>query len=133
MICTISKHAAEQQGFADALMYDYRGFVAEATGANVFFARDGALHTPIPDCFLDGITRKSVIALAQARQIPVFERHIEPAEMSGFEECFLTGTAAEVTPVSQVGPHSFRPGRLCEAMMEDYASEVRGTLTAGAT
>ncbi|MGH6888418.1 MAG: branched-chain amino acid aminotransferase [Rhizomicrobium sp.] len=133
MICTISKHAAEQQGFADALMYDYRGFVAEATGANVFFARDGALHTPIADCFLDGITRRSVMALARARQIPVIERHIEPAEMAGFDECFLTGTAAEVTPVSQVGPHSFTPGRMCETMMEDYANDVRGTLTAAAT
>jgi branched-chain amino acid aminotransferase len=109
MICTISKHAAERQGFADALMYDYRGFIAEATGANVFFAKEGALHTPIPDCFLDGITRKSVISLARARQIPVFERHIEPAEMAGFDECFLTGTA----------------GRMCETMMEDYANDVR--------
>jgi branched-chain amino acid aminotransferase len=126
MICTISKHAAERQGFADALMYDYRGFIAEATGANVFFAKDGALHTPIPDCFLDGITRKSVISLAHARQSPVFERHIEPAEMAGFEECFLTGTAAEVTPVSQVGPYQFVPGRMCETMMEDYANDVRG-------
>ncbi|HEX4078775.1 MAG TPA: branched-chain amino acid aminotransferase [Rhizomicrobium sp.] len=126
MICTISKHAAERQGFADALMYDYREFIAEATGANVFFAKDGALHTPIPDCFLDGITRKSVISLARARQIPVFERHIEPAEMAGFEECFLTGTAAEVTPVSQVGPYQFVPGRMCNTMMEDYANDVRG-------
>lgn len=133
MICTIAKHAAEQQGFADALMYDYRGFVAEATGANVFFAKDGALHTPIPDCFLDGITRRSVIALAGARRIPVYERHIEPAEMGGFSECFLTGTAAEVTPVSQVGPYSFTPGRICETMMQDYANDVRGTLTAGST
>lgn len=133
MICTISKHAAEQQGFADALMYDYRGFVAEATGANVFFAKDGALHTPIPDCFLDGITRRSVMALARQRQIPVVERHIEPEEMAGFDECFLTGTAAEVTPVSQVGPYNFRPGRMCETMMEDYANDVRGTLTGAAT
>src|SRR5580693_88935 len=116
MICTISKHAAEDQGFADALMYDYRGFIAEATGANVFFVKDGALHTPIPDCFLDGITRRSIIALARARQIPVFERHIEPAEMAGFSECFLTGTAAEVTPVSQVGPYNFTPGQLTETM-----------------
>jgi len=133
MICTISKHAAERQGFADALMYDYRGFIAEATGANVFFAKDGALHTPIPDCFLDGITRKSVISLARARQIPVFERHIEPAEMAGFEECFLTGTAAEVTPVSQVGPYQFVPGRMCETMTEDYANDVRGIFRPDAT
>ncbi|HTT84795.1 MAG TPA: branched-chain amino acid aminotransferase [Rhizomicrobium sp.] len=133
MICTISKHAAEDQGFADALMYDYRGFVAEATGANVFFVKDGALHTPIPDCFLDGITRKSIIALARARQIPVFERHIEPAEMAGFSECFLTGTAAEVTPVSQVGPYHFSPGQLTEAMTEDYAKDVRATVMIDAT
>jgi branched-chain amino acid aminotransferase len=126
MICTISKHNAEQQGFADAMMYDYRGFIAEATGANVFFVRDGALHTPIPDCFLDGITRRSVMALARARQIPVHERHISPDEMAGFSECFLTGTAAEVTPVSQVGGYNFTPGQICEALMEDYAKDVRG-------
>ncbi len=92
MICTISKHEAEAKGYADALMFDYRGLVAEATGANVFFVKDGALHTPIPDCFLNGITRQSVIAIAKARQIPVFERHIQPAEMEGFSECFLTGS-----------------------------------------
>jgi len=130
MICTISKHNAEEQGFADAMMYDYRGFVAEATGANVFFVRDGALHTPIPDCFLDGITRRSIMDLARARQIPVHERHIKPEEMAGFSECFLTGTAAEVTPVSQVGPYSFTPGSICEAMMEDYAKDVRGMVRA---
>ena len=133
MICTISKHAAEQQGFADALMYDYRGFVAEATGANVFFVKDGALHTPIPDCFLDGITRKSVIALARARQIQVFERHIQPSELAQFSECFLTGTAAEVTPVSQIGSYSFVPGQLCHQMMDDYAHEVRRTQPISAT
>jgi branched-chain amino acid aminotransferase len=133
MICTISKHAAEEQGFADALMYDYRGFIAEATGANVFFVKDGALHTPIPDCFLDGITRQSIIALARARQIPVFERHIEPAEMSGFTECFLTGTAAEVTPVSQVGPYNFTPGQLTETMSDDYANDVRAAVRDSAT
>ncbi|HEY3638058.1 MAG TPA: branched-chain amino acid aminotransferase [Rhizomicrobium sp.] len=131
MICTISKHAAEEQGFADALMYDYRGFIAEATGANVFFVKDGALHTPIPDCFLDGITRQSIIELARARQIPVFERHIEPAEMAGFTECFLTGTAAEVTPVSQVGPYSFTPAQITEAMMDDYANDVRADAALG--
>jgi branched-chain amino acid aminotransferase len=132
MICTISKHAAEEQGFADALMYDYRGFIAEATGANVFFVKDGALHTPIPDCFLDGITRQSIIELARARQIPVFERHIEPAEMAGFSECFLTGTAAEVTPVSQVGPYNFTPGRVTETLTEDYANDVRAAVTPAA-
>jgi len=132
MICTLSKHAAEQKGYADAMMYDYRGYIAEATGANVFFAKDGALHTPIPDCFLNGITRQSIIELARVRQIPVFERHIRPDEMAGFSECFLTGTAAEVTPVSQVGPYQFVPARMCETMMEDYAREVRAIVTTGA-
>ncbi|HEY2446415.1 MAG TPA: branched-chain amino acid aminotransferase [Rhizomicrobium sp.] len=130
MICTLSKHAAEAQGYADALMLDYRGLVAEATGANIFFVKDGSLHTPIPDCFLDGITRRSVIALARARQIPVVERYIEPREMSGFSECFLTGTAAEVTPVSEIGLHRFTRGGITDAMMDDYAKEVRGKVTA---
>jgi len=125
MICTMSKHAAEAKGYADALMYDYRGLVAEATGANIFFAKDGKLHTPTPDCFLDGITRKSVIALAKARQIPVHERAIKPEEMTGFEECFITGTAAEVTPVSEIGPYRFKPGKLTETLMHDYTGEVR--------
>jgi branched-chain amino acid aminotransferase len=111
-------------------MYDYRGLIAEATGANVFFVKDGTLHTPIPDCFLDGITRRSVMALARARQIPVYERYINPEEMAGFSECFLTGTAAEVTPVSQVGPYNFTPARVCEAMMDDYAKDVRGMVRA---
>ena len=130
MICTIAKHTAEAQGYADALMYDYRGFIAEATGANVFFVKDRALHTPAPDCFLDGITRRSIMALARARQISVYERHINPEEMAGFSECFLTGTAAEVTPVSQVGPYNFTPGQICEAMMSDYAKDVRGMVKA---
>ncbi len=133
MICTMSKHIAESQGYADALMYDYRGLVAEATGANIFFVKDGSLHTPIPDCFLDGITRRSVIALARARQIPVFERYIEPGELAEFSECFLTGTAAEVTPVSQIGPYHFMPGQLCDTMMNDYAGDVRATVTFDAT
>lgn len=124
MICTLSKHAAEQQGYADALMFDYRGLVAEATGANIFFVKDGVLHTPTPDCFLDGITRKSVMALARARQIPVHERHIEPAELAGFSECFLTGTAAEVTPVSEIGPYKFKPGKISETLMHDYTEDV---------
>jgi branched-chain amino acid aminotransferase len=133
MICTLSKHMAEAQGYADALMYDYRGLVAEATGANVFFVKDGALHTPIPDCFLDGITRRSIIALARARQIQVVERYIKPEEMSDFSECFLTGTAAEVTPVSEIGPYHFARGRVTDAMMDDYANEVRGNVRAPAT
>jgi branched-chain amino acid aminotransferase len=125
MICTLSKHAAESKGYADALMYDYRGYIAEATGANVFFVQDDALHTPVADCFLDGITRKSVIALARARQIPVIERHIEPKEMETFTECFITGSAAEVTPVSEIGPYKFKPGAISEMLMNDYADEVR--------
>ena len=125
MICTLSKHRAESRGYADALMYDYRGYVAEATGANVFFVKDDKLHTPIPDCFLDGITRKSVIELARARQIPVIERHIEPNELETFTECFITGSAAEVTPVSEIGPYKFKPGTISETLMNDYADEVR--------
>jgi branched-chain amino acid aminotransferase len=130
MICTLSKHAAEQQGYADALMFDYRGYVAEATGANVFFVKDGALHTPTPDCFLDGITRRSVMALARARQIPVHERHIERKELDSFEECFLTGTAAEVTPVSEIGPHKFKPGKISETLMNDYEQDVHREVSA---
>lgn len=125
MICTLSKHAAEAKGYSDALMFDYRGLVAEATGANIFFVRDGQLHTPTPDCFLDGITRRSVMALAAARQIPVRERAIQRDELPDFTECFLTGTAAEVTPVSEIGPYRYRPGKICEQLMNDYAAEVR--------
>lgn len=125
MICTLSKHAAEAKGYADAMMLDYRGLVAEATGANVFFVKDGVLHTPTPDCFLDGLTRRSVIALANARRIAVTERQIRPEEMDSFTECFITGTAAEVTPVSEIGPYRFTPGRITEALMNDYAEEVR--------
>jgi branched-chain amino acid aminotransferase len=125
MICTLSKHKAEDEGYNDALMYDYRGLVAEATGANVFFVDDGKLVTPTPDCFLDGVTRRSIMALARARQIPVAERHISPQELERFSECFLTGTAAEVTPVREIGPHRFTPGRITEMMMSDYMEEVR--------
>ena len=128
MICTLSKHAAEAKGYADALMLDYRGYVAEATGANVFFIKDGTLHTPIPDCFLNGITRQSVIAIAKARQIPVLERHIKPEELAGFSECFLTGSAAEVTPVSEIGEYRFKPGALTETLMNAYADQVRGVV-----
>ena len=124
MICTMSKHDAESRGFNDAMMLDYRGYVAEATGANIFFAKDGELHTPIADCFLNGITRQSVMALARARQIKVHERHIMPEELSGFQECFLTGSAAEVTPVAEIGPYKFKPGALCEMMMKAYDADV---------
>jgi len=125
MICTLSKHNAEAKGYADALMFDYRGLVAEATGANIIFVKDGTLHTPIPDCFLDGITRRSVMALARIRQIPVIERHIEPKEMESFSECFLAGSAAEVTPVSEIGPYRFKPGEISETLMHAYADDVR--------
>ena len=125
MICTMSKHAAEARGYTDALMIDYRGLVAEATGANIFFVRDGKLHTPIPDCFLNGITRQSVMALARKRQIPVVERRIEPQEMESFSECFLTGSAAEVTPVSEIGEYRFTPGEISRTLMHDYADDVR--------
>jgi branched-chain amino acid aminotransferase len=132
MICTICKHEAEAKGYADALMFDYRGYVAEATGANVFFVKDGELHTPTPDCFLNGLTRQSVIAIAKARQIKVVERHIKPEELTGFSECFLTGSAAEVTPVSEIGPYRFKPGALTEGLMTAYADEVRGVATVSA-
>ena len=130
MICTLSKHEAERKGYADALMLDYRGQVAEATGANVFFIKDGQIHTPKPDCFLDGITRRTVIGLAKARGYEVIERAIMPEEMEGFEECFLTGTAAEVTPVAEIGQYTFTPGQVCKTMMEDYMALVRGENTA---
>lgn len=124
MIATLSKHAAEDQGYTDALMFDYRGHVAEATGANIFFVRDGKLHTPIPDCFLDGITRRSIMALARARQIPVVERHIEADELGSFSECFLTGTAAEVTPVGEIAEHRYVPAQITETLMNDYHEDV---------
>jgi len=124
MICTLSKHAAEAKGYADALMFDYRGRVAECTGANIFFSKDGKLHTPTPDCFLDGITRQTVIELAKQRQIEVIERVIMPEEMADFEECFITGSAAEVTPVSEIGPYHFAPGHISQAMMDDYMKAV---------
>jgi branched-chain amino acid aminotransferase len=130
MICTISKHEADRAGFDDAIMYDYRGYVAEATGANVFFVAGGKLLTPTPDCFLDGITRRSVMALAKKRGIEVIERHIKPEEMAGFSECFLTGTAAEVTPVQQIAEYKFKPGRITETLMTDYMADVRAPVSA---
>lgn len=126
MICTLSKHAAEAEGYQDALMLDYRGYLAEATGANLFLVMDGKIHTPKPDCFLDGITRRTVIDLAKARGIEVIERHIQPDELVNTQEVFLTGTAAEVTPVGQIGDHRFTPGRVCETLVKDYDTLVRG-------
>ncbi len=130
MICTLSKHKAEAEGYADALMLDWRGRVAEATGANIFLAIDGKLHTPTPDCFLDGITRRTVIALARARGIEIVERVIMPEEFADATEVFLTGTAVEVTPVSEIGEYSFTPGALTRALMEDYEAEVRREIPA---
>ncbi|MBL1256288.1 MULTISPECIES: branched-chain amino acid aminotransferase [unclassified Methylocystis] len=125
MICTISKHRAERRGYADALMLDWQGRVAECTGANVFFVKDGALHTPIADCFLDGITRRTVIDLAKRRGIEIIERRIMPEEMASFDECFICGTGAEVTPVSEIGgKYSFTPGAVSRAMVEDYNKEI---------
>lgn len=127
MIGTMSKHKAEAEGYADALLLDWRGRVSEATGANIFFAMNGELHTPTPDCFLDGITRRSVMALAARRQIKVIERPIMPDEMKQANEVFLAGTAAEVTPVKQIGQASFTPGQITETLLKDYDALVRNT------
>ena len=127
MIGTLSKHAAMDEGADDALMLDFKGDVAEATGANIFFAMDGALHTPTPICFLDGITRRTVIGLAKARQIPVIERSIKPEERGKASEVFVVGTAAEVTPVRQIGDLTFTPGSITETLMRDYDALVRLT------
>jgi branched-chain amino acid aminotransferase len=125
MICTISKHRAEQKGYADALMLDWQGRVAECTGANVFFVKDGKIHTPTADCFLDGITRRTVIDLAERRGIEVIQRRIMPEELSTFSECFITGTAAEVTAVSEIANWSFNPGGITKQLMDDYTAEVQ--------
>lgn len=124
MICTLEKHRAEKRGYADALMCDWRGYVAECTGANIFFIKDGVIHTPTPDCFLDGITRRTVIELARKRGIEIIERVIMPDELGDFEQCFITGTAAEVTPVSEIGPHHFQVGEMIENLMNDYMALV---------
>ncbi|MEO9526991.1 branched-chain amino acid aminotransferase [Roseibium sp.] len=125
MICTISKHAAEAKGYTDALMLDWRGQVAEATGANVFFVKDGKIHTPTPDCFLDGITRRTVIGLARDRGIEVVERTILPDELKDFEQCFVTGTAAEVTPVSEIAGNTYEVGEIIKTLMIEYDTVVR--------
>ncbi|MEM7526612.1 MAG: branched-chain amino acid aminotransferase [Pseudomonadota bacterium] len=126
MICTMSKHAAEAEGCSDALMMDYRGYVAEATGANIFFVKDGAVHTPTPDCFLDGFTRQTVIGMLKEEGVPVIERHIEPRELEDFEQCWLTGTAAEVTPVGQIGDYNFEVGAMAQDISRRYERHVRG-------
>jgi branched-chain amino acid aminotransferase len=125
MICTISKHRAEQRGYADAMMLDWEGRIAECTGANIFFIKDGKIHTPIADCFLAGITRATAMQLAHRRNIEVIERRIMPEELSNFSECFITGTAAEVTAVAEIGNWKFTPSRITQALMRDYTAEVQ--------
>ena len=125
MICSMSKHVAESKGCSDSLMRDYRGYVAEATGANVFFLRDGEVHTPLPDCFLNGITRQTVIGILRKMGIKVHERHIEIEELESFEQCWLTGTAAEVTPVGQIGEYNFIVGSFVKELTSAYDSIVR--------
>jgi len=124
MICTMSKHAAENDGFDDALMLDYRGYIAEATGANLFFIIGDEVHTPTPDCFLDGITRRTVIELVKKRGIKLVERHIKPEELANVSEVFLTGTAAEITPVGRIGDQSFTVGPITKQLMADYTALV---------
>ncbi len=126
MICTLTKHKATAEGYDDALMMDWRGRVAECTGANIFFRQGDVLHTPTPDCFLDGITRRTVMELARARGIDVVERVIMPEELADFEECFITGTAAEVTPIGEIGPHTFAVGEITRNLMQDYDDLVNG-------
>lgn len=125
MICTISKHRAERKGYADAMMLDWQGRVAECTGANIFFIKDGKIHTPIADCFLAGITRATAIKLAKKRGIEVIERRIMPDELTGFTECFITGTAAEVTAVSEIAQWKFTPAAITKQLMDDYTAEVQ--------
>jgi branched-chain amino acid aminotransferase len=125
MICTISKHRAERRGYADAMMLDWQGRVAECTGANIFFVKDGRIHTPIADCFLDGITRQTAIELARKRGIEVVERRIMPDELNDFAECFITGSAAEVTAVAEIADWNFNPGGMTKQLMEDYTAAVQ--------
>ena len=125
MICTMSKHDAEAKGCSDSMMYDHRGYVAEATGANIFFVKNDEVHTPLADTFLNGITRQTVIDLLKARNITVHERHILPDELVKFEQCWLTGTAAEVTPVGQIGPHKYTVGSVVKEIAEEYEALVR--------
>jgi len=125
MICTLSKQAAADKGYSDAMMLDYRGLVSEATGANVFFHRDGELHTPTPDCFLNGITRQTVIGLARDMGLKIIERQIRPEELGDFDECFLTGTAAEITPVAEIDQYHYQPGKICQGVVDAYEKEVQ--------
>jgi branched-chain amino acid aminotransferase len=124
MICTVEKHRAERAGYADAVMLDWRGHIAEATGANIFFVKDGVIYTPTPDCFLDGITRRTVIGLAKQRGIKVIEKAIMPEELGDFSECFITGTAAEVMPVAEISDYMFKVGEITRKLMSDYVALV---------
>jgi branched-chain amino acid aminotransferase len=125
MICTLSKHKAEKKGYADAMMLDWQGRVAECTGANIFFTRDGAIHTPIADCFLNGLTRQTVIDIAKQQGLDVIERRIMPEELTTFNECFIVGSAAEVTPVAEIGPYTFKPGNMSRTLMDAYSNAAR--------
>jgi branched-chain amino acid aminotransferase len=125
MICTLSKHAAEDCGFNDALMFDWRGQIAEATGANIFFVRDGVIHTPTPDCFLNGFTRQTVIKLAREKGYEVVERAIFPNELATFSEAFLTGSAAEVTPIKEIAGIQYKPAKICEELVHGYSALTR--------
>ena len=125
MICTISKHKAEKKGYADAMMLDWQGRVAECTGANIFFIKDGAIHTPIADCFLNGLTRQTVIGIAKEQGMEVLESRIMPEELTTFNECFIVGSAAEVTPVAEIGPYKFKPGNMSRSLMDAYSNAVR--------
>ena len=125
MICSMSKHSAEAKGCSDSLMRDYRGYVAEATGANIFFFKGGEVYTPLPDCFLNGITRQTIINILKTKGIKVFERHIEINELEEFEQCWLTGTAAEVTPVGMIGDYNFEVGNFVKDLVSDYEKIVR--------
>ena len=124
MICTLSKHEAEKNGYTDALMLDYKGRVAESTGANIFFVIGGEIHTPVPDCFLNGITRQTVIDLAQQQGIKVIEREIYPDEIKNADEIFLTGSAVEVTPVGKINDQTFRVGDITSKILNSYMKEV---------
>ena len=129
MICTLSKHEAEAKGYDDALMLDYRGQIAESTGANIFLIQDGKIHTPTPDCFLDGITRRTVIGIAKKHGYEVIERPIMPEELAETSEIFVTGTAAEVTPVGEIDDYKFEVGTITRTLLADYDALVRGTLS----
>jgi branched-chain amino acid aminotransferase len=125
MIATMSKHTAEANGCSDAMMMDYRGFVAEATGANIFFVKEGEVHTPKPDAFLKGLTRQTVIGMLKTMGVQVHERHILPNELEDFSQCWLTGSAAEITPVGQIGDYNFEVGELTRTVSTNYEQLVR--------